>query len=757
MNLEKPTQQQLNTLLEYYQNGKYIEAEKLSISITQEFPKHPFAWKVLGAVLKQIGKISESLIAYQKSVQLDPQDAEAYYNLGITLKQMNRLNEAETNYKKAITLKPDFVEAHNNLGITLKQMNRLNEAEKNFRKALILKPEFVEAHNNLGIMLQELGKLEEAKTNYRKAIELKPDYAKAHYNLGLALKELGKLDEAEASFKKTIALKPDYAEAHNNLGIILNELEKLEEAVASYKKSTTLKPEYAEAWSNMGITLNDLGKLEEAVACYKKAIELKPDYTIAWNNLFFSLKAIKFKNPSVDHHLPLLDKKVINTNAQISKSILNYHLNLGNPSADKFLKETLNILSSADNILIKNPKVPSKELIKPTLPKKMTALLHFGRGGSGLIHSLIDGHPEISTLPSIYFSDFFDISIWEKITLDGWEKMADNFVSTYEVLFNASSTVPILLRSKLVYNIEQREGMTGVGEEKNEVLSVDKKAFKKKLKQLMDCYDHLDAFVFFKLVHSAYEFALENFNEKDHIFYHIHHHATLSQLNFLSFSTNTNWLMMVRDPIQSCESWSRNSFHVNDYKAVANKIIQMLIEIDQPIFQNDNSIGVKLEDLKEQPKKTMQALCDWMGIKEKDSLYKMTAQGKKWWGDPSSPDYAKDGMNAFGKVSINRKVGLIFSENDQFVLRTLFYPFSVRFGYVEENLNQFKNDLQTIRPMLDQMFDFEKKITEQTKANIENFMQSGAYIYLRSGLIERWNTLNKFHTYSNMLNPMKIT
>ena len=84
-NLLEPSQQQLNNLLKYYQTGRYIDAEKLSLSITQEFPKHQFAWKVLAAVLKQKGRINESLIVSQKSVQLDPQDAEAYYNLGVIL------------------------------------------------------------------------------------------------------------------------------------------------------------------------------------------------------------------------------------------------------------------------------------------------------------------------------------------------------------------------------------------------------------------------------------------------------------------------------------------------------------------------------------------------------------------------------------------------------------------------------------------------------------------------------------------------
>tara|TARA_B100000787_G_C16142005_1_gene272436 strand:- start:223 stop:1122 length:900 start_codon:yes stop_codon:yes gene_type:complete len=298
--------------------------------------------------------------------------------------------------------------------------------------------------------------------------------------------------------------------------------------------------------------------------------------------------------------------------------------------------------------------------------------------------------------------------------------------------------------------------MTTVGEEKNEVLSVDNKKFVKELKQLMNSHDRLDAFIFFKLVHSAYEKTLQNLNGKKIIFYHIHNPDTYAQLNFLSLASDTNWLMMVREPVQSCESWVRGSFHDNNYKNITNKILQMLFEVDQAIFQNDNSIGVRLEDLKECPKKTISALCDWLGIKENDSLYQMSAQNKKWWGDLASPDYKKDGMNPFGKTSINRKLGSVFSKNDQFILNTLFYPFSVHFSYLQENLEQFKKDLLTIRPMLDQIFDFEKKIVEQTKVNEEKFMKSGPFLYLRSGMIERWNTLNKFHTYPNMLTPLKI-
>jgi len=157
VNSANPSKQQLNSLLEYYQAGRYDDAENLAVSITQGFPKKQFAWKVLGAIYKQTGRISESLVASQKSVQLAPQDDEAHSNLGVTLQELDRFDEAEASYNRAIALKPDYVEAHNNLGVTLQKLGRLDEAEASLRQAIALKPDYAEAHSNLGVVLLNKG------------------------------------------------------------------------------------------------------------------------------------------------------------------------------------------------------------------------------------------------------------------------------------------------------------------------------------------------------------------------------------------------------------------------------------------------------------------------------------------------------------------------------------------------------------------------------------------------------------------------
>jgi len=280
-----PSQSQYDILLECYQRGRYDDAEKLAISLTEQFPYDQFSWKVLGAVLKKTGRVSESLFASQKAVGINPQDVEAHSNLGNTLKELGRLDEAEASYTQAIALNPNFSIAHNSLGNTLKELGRLDEAEASYTQAIALNPDYAEAHNSLGNTLKELGRLDEAEASYTQAIALNPDYAEAHSNLGTTLKELGRLDEAEASYTQAIVLKPDYAEAHNNLGNTLKELDKLEQAEASYSKAIELKPNFAMAYSNLGNTLKELDKLEQAEASYIKAIELKPNYAEAYYNL----------------------------------------------------------------------------------------------------------------------------------------------------------------------------------------------------------------------------------------------------------------------------------------------------------------------------------------------------------------------------------------------------------------------------------------------------------------------------------------
>ena len=196
-----PPQTELDRLLLHYQNGRYGDAEKLALLITQEFPKHQFGWRVLGAVLGHTNKNYDALNAMQNAVALSPQDASAHSDMGIALQKLDKSTAAEASYRKALSLTSDFAEAHGNLGITLEKLGRLDEAEASFRHAISLKPDYAGAYNNLGNTLKELGRLKEAESCYKKAITLSPDHTEAHYNLGICLYETNRYDIALKEFE----------------------------------------------------------------------------------------------------------------------------------------------------------------------------------------------------------------------------------------------------------------------------------------------------------------------------------------------------------------------------------------------------------------------------------------------------------------------------------------------------------------------------------------------------------------------------
>jgi tetratricopeptide (TPR) repeat protein len=274
-----------NALSIYFQSGDYQAAENLAKNIISQFPDHALSWKVLGAALKNLGKLEESLEAKKKAALLSPQDAEALYNLGTTLQGLGRLEEAISTYKRAIIIKPDYAAAYGQLGIILNQLNKFEDAEINYKKAIEIKPDYAEALCNLGIALKELGRLEEAEASYNKAIALKPDLAVAYSNLATLLQQLGRLEDAEISYKKAIGIRPDHAESYNNLGNILKELRRLDESEVSYRKALSINPGFAEAHNNLANTLQEVGRIDAAIVSYKMAIRYKSDFAEVYFNL----------------------------------------------------------------------------------------------------------------------------------------------------------------------------------------------------------------------------------------------------------------------------------------------------------------------------------------------------------------------------------------------------------------------------------------------------------------------------------------
>lgn len=137
---KEPSPQERSMLVTMFNHRQYAEAEAMARAQTRQYPKHPLAWKVLGASLQKLGRVADALPAMQKAAVLMPKDHEAFNNLGVTLKDLGKTEQAIHCYRQALALKPDYADAHGNLGAALREQGKLDEALACYRRKLALAP-----------------------------------------------------------------------------------------------------------------------------------------------------------------------------------------------------------------------------------------------------------------------------------------------------------------------------------------------------------------------------------------------------------------------------------------------------------------------------------------------------------------------------------------------------------------------------------------------------------------------------------------
>jgi len=300
---KSPTVDELKELLQCYQTSNFIEAKKLSIKIINEFPDHPFSWKILGAVNTQFGKTADALKNNQMVVSLSPNDAEAHNNLGISFYEMGQFDAAEDSYNNAITLKPNFYIAYNNLGNALKKQNCFGKAIKKYTQAIKIYPKYAEAHNNLGVMLEITENLKKAEKYYKNAIDFNPKFAEAYNNLGNIFKKQKKYNDSKQSYLTALNLKPNFAEAYNNLGNVLKQLGQKEDAKSNYKLALIHNPKLQTAKHQLDALNGDNPK----IAPREYVEQLFDNYAIRFEDSL--VKNLEYKIPKIITQMILNNKQ----------------------------------------------------------------------------------------------------------------------------------------------------------------------------------------------------------------------------------------------------------------------------------------------------------------------------------------------------------------------------------------------------------------------------------------------------------------
>ncbi len=266
----------------------------------------------------------EKLASDQKAV------ADAAFFLGSSLYEQGRYRESAVAFQRCLQIRPDDTTVLNNTALSLKEGGDYAGAEPLFRRALALDekaqgpdhPTVATELNNLAELLREKGDYAGAERLYRRALSIRektlgldhPDVATSLNNLALLLYSKGDYEAAEPLYRRALvidekALGPDHptvATLLNNLAELLRAKGDYAAAEPLYRRALSIRekalgpdhPSVAISLNNLALLLYTKGDYAGAEPLFRRALTidekaLGPDHpTVATvlNNLASLLK-----------------------------------------------------------------------------------------------------------------------------------------------------------------------------------------------------------------------------------------------------------------------------------------------------------------------------------------------------------------------------------------------------------------------------------------------------------------------------------
>jgi len=193
-----------------------------------------------------------------EGVPVDDRSPRIEFALGASYDMLKRPKEAAAAYRRSLDLEPDNADAQHALANALLMDEQLDEAMKVFNQLVAADPTDAQSEIHIAEIQRRQGHYDDALATLEKAKAGAPDSAELNYNEALIYDALGSYDKATGVLSGMVdaSSHPDgkYSDEEkqnlaiflNRLGVIYREQNKTTEAVAAYKQIADLGGDYAE-------------------------------------------------------------------------------------------------------------------------------------------------------------------------------------------------------------------------------------------------------------------------------------------------------------------------------------------------------------------------------------------------------------------------------------------------------------------------------------------------------------------------------
>ncbi|HXY34399.1 MAG TPA: tetratricopeptide repeat protein [Planctomycetaceae bacterium] len=173
-------------------------------------PSHFGARATLADVYVKAGKSAEALAAFNKLVELFPENPLSMNNRGMYLQSQGKFDDAIVDFTRAVERDPNYFVAYANRGFTLLQMENPTAAEADFTQSLKVNPQQPFVYNLRAQAKIARGDVAGAVKDQQTAVELSPKDPVALGDLGFVNFFADDYSAAVAAFDAALAIDPEF-------------------------------------------------------------------------------------------------------------------------------------------------------------------------------------------------------------------------------------------------------------------------------------------------------------------------------------------------------------------------------------------------------------------------------------------------------------------------------------------------------------------------------------------------------------------
>jgi tetratricopeptide (TPR) repeat protein len=177
----------------------------------------------LGLAYAKVGKHQESLAAFKRALEANPNGALAENNICAEHNALRQWDESIPHCRRALAIEPGNQLAKNNLG-TAEKSKAADEGQVSEMRRNIDAGKDADGNRiNLGNLYYQRGNYEQALALWREVSKTSTHYAVALNDLGSAYIMLKRFDEAKKALSEALRLEPDNSLFQNNLAWLKTE------------------------------------------------------------------------------------------------------------------------------------------------------------------------------------------------------------------------------------------------------------------------------------------------------------------------------------------------------------------------------------------------------------------------------------------------------------------------------------------------------------------------------------------------------